>query len=216
MDPTSDPAATTLYADLGVRPDATAEDLRRAYRSLARRLHPDVNEEMGSDERMRRVNHAWAVLGDPTTRAAYDRNLRQPEPPRPLHGAPNHGPLLAPDPAPTLRWLRPSMIVVVILTIIFIATAYVGPHQGNAPPVTTGATIRGTPSTEPLSGLVASNLVGKCLLGLSGYDAIVPCFEHNDGLVVGQTAHSADCPVGTVVHQLAGRSQFVCLAGKTP
>ena len=66
----------TLYDVLGVAPDADEAALRRAYVALARRHHPDVAG--GDTVRMRAVNAAWATLGDPVRRAAYDRSLLPP------------------------------------------------------------------------------------------------------------------------------------------
>jgi len=61
------------YGILGVARTATDEDIRRAYRRLARKYHPDVSKEPDAEARMREVNEANAVLGDPERRAAYDR-----------------------------------------------------------------------------------------------------------------------------------------------
>jgi curved DNA-binding protein CbpA len=62
------------YETLGVRRDATAAEIRRAYRRLARRFHPDVVPSAGAD--MAAVNEAWRTLGDPGRRAAYDSRTR--------------------------------------------------------------------------------------------------------------------------------------------
>ncbi len=59
------------YAILEVDPRATAEQIRAAYRALARKFHPDAIG--GSQERMVALNHAWETLRDPRRRAAYDR-----------------------------------------------------------------------------------------------------------------------------------------------
>src|SRR5690606_38286339 len=61
------------YRDLGVERDATADDIKKAYRKLARKYHPDVSKEPDAEERMRAVNEAYAVLSDPEKRAAYDQ-----------------------------------------------------------------------------------------------------------------------------------------------
>ena len=66
-----------LYAVLGVSSTATPEQLREAYRDLARRLHPDVAGSSHSDAiRMAEVNHAWSVLSDPVSRRDYDMSQR--------------------------------------------------------------------------------------------------------------------------------------------
>jgi curved DNA-binding protein len=61
------------YETLGVPRDATAEDIKKAFRKLARKYHPDVSKEKDADARMKDVNEAYAVLSDPEKRAAYDQ-----------------------------------------------------------------------------------------------------------------------------------------------
>jgi curved DNA-binding protein len=61
------------YQTLGVMRDATAEDLKKAFRKLARKYHPDVSKEADAELRMREINEAYAVLSDPEKRAAYDQ-----------------------------------------------------------------------------------------------------------------------------------------------
>lgn len=73
----------TYYELLGVDPDASPEDIQRAYRLLARRHHPDVAPDADRGT-MAAVNGAWAVLGDPVRRRNYDAGLGRPQaPPRP-------------------------------------------------------------------------------------------------------------------------------------
>lgn len=66
-------SARDLYADLGVGTDASTEQVRRAYRALARRLHPDLNPAPDASVRFARVAAAYAVLADPARRATYDQ-----------------------------------------------------------------------------------------------------------------------------------------------
>jgi len=61
------------YETLGVPRDATAADIKKAFRKLARKYHPDVSKEKDADARMKEINEANAVLSDPEKRAAYDR-----------------------------------------------------------------------------------------------------------------------------------------------
>ena len=61
------------YETLGVARDATAEDIKKAYRRMARKYHPDVSKEPDAEARMKEVNEANAVLSDPEKRAAYDQ-----------------------------------------------------------------------------------------------------------------------------------------------
>ena len=57
----------------GVAGDATAEDIKKAYRKLARQFHPDVSKEPDAAKRMSAINEANTVLSDPEKRAAYDQ-----------------------------------------------------------------------------------------------------------------------------------------------
>ena len=61
------------YRTLGVARDAPAEAVKKAYRKLARKYHPDVSREPEAEKRMKEVNEAYAVLSDPEKRAAYDQ-----------------------------------------------------------------------------------------------------------------------------------------------
>src|SRR5262249_9707488 len=61
-----------LYAVLGVERGATAEDIHRAYRRLARELHPDVNTSADAPARFAHVSKAYSVLKDPEKRRRYD------------------------------------------------------------------------------------------------------------------------------------------------
>ncbi len=61
------------YQTLGVARDADADALKRAYRKLARRYHPDVSKEADAEEHFKAVNEAYEVLKDPEKRAAYDQ-----------------------------------------------------------------------------------------------------------------------------------------------
>ena len=61
------------YETLGVPRTATLDDIKRAYRKLARKFHPDVNKEKDAEARFKEVGEAYAVLKDPEKRAAYDR-----------------------------------------------------------------------------------------------------------------------------------------------
>jgi len=61
------------YATLGVPRDATEDDIKKAFRKLARKYHPDVSKEKDAEARMKEVNEAYAVLSDPEKRVAYDQ-----------------------------------------------------------------------------------------------------------------------------------------------
>jgi molecular chaperone DnaJ len=64
--------ARDLYAILGVAQDASQEDIKRAYRQLARQLHPDVSRAPDAEERFKQVSAAYEILSDPRKRQQYD------------------------------------------------------------------------------------------------------------------------------------------------
>src|ERR1044072_5004890 len=61
------------YETLGVPRDASNEDIRKAYRKLARENHPDVNKDPGADDRFKEISEAYEVLRDPDKRTRYDQ-----------------------------------------------------------------------------------------------------------------------------------------------
>src|ERR1700752_1842790 len=65
-------AATDFYQTLGVDRTATAEEIQRAYRKLARTYHPDVNKDPTAERRFQDISEAYDVLSDPETRQRYD------------------------------------------------------------------------------------------------------------------------------------------------
>ncbi|MEW5975525.1 MAG: J domain-containing protein [Acidobacteriota bacterium] len=68
---------TNYYEALNVRPDATEEQIEEAFRRLARRVHPDLNQDSpkAAEDRMKLLNRIRETLTDPAKRAAYDRQL---------------------------------------------------------------------------------------------------------------------------------------------
>ena len=65
--------AKDLYNVLGIEKGANEQEIKRAYRRLAREYHPDVNKSAGADEKFKEVQSAYDVLSDPQKRARYDQ-----------------------------------------------------------------------------------------------------------------------------------------------
>jgi len=189
--------ARTLYDVLGVVPTAGADEVRRAYLAKARETHPDryvdasAVERNSAEGRMREVNEAWRVLGNPRRRRRYDLELM---PPR-------SGPTGASDVRftsrtdgtmpevieyeeidGTARIIRglPWLIVVVVLFAIFVFTAYAA---------TGGAK---TPTPTP------ANNLGRCVRSV-GDSAVEPaaCGSSGARLVIATVDPTQQCPAGS-------------------
>ena len=87
------------YEAMGLSRKARTADIKRAYKRLARKYHPDLNPgDRRAEETFKAINEAYAVLGDPARRKAYDRDM---------NGAPSPRP--APAPAPGTAWDASAM-----------------------------------------------------------------------------------------------------------
>jgi len=63
----------SLYETLGVSENASADEIKKAYRKLARKYHPDINKEAEAQEKFKEINAAYEVLSDPEKKAQYDQ-----------------------------------------------------------------------------------------------------------------------------------------------
>lgn len=66
--------SASLYDTLGVNENASKEEIKKAYRRLARKYHPDVNKEKGAEEKFKEINAAYEILKDDTKRQQYDQH----------------------------------------------------------------------------------------------------------------------------------------------
>ncbi len=64
-----------LYAILGVAPNASDDEIKKVYRSLAMRFHPDRNDAPGAEVRFKSITKAYEILSDPAKRADYNQSV---------------------------------------------------------------------------------------------------------------------------------------------
>ena len=68
-----DPMARDYYEILGVQRTAAKDDIKKAFRNLARQFHPDINKEADAESKFKEINEAYGILSDDDQRARYDR-----------------------------------------------------------------------------------------------------------------------------------------------
>ncbi|WP_176636762.1 DnaJ domain-containing protein, partial [Streptococcus sobrinus] len=61
------------YDRLGVSKDASQDEIKKAYRKMSKKYHPDINKEPGAEEKYKDIQEAYETLGDEQKRAAYDQ-----------------------------------------------------------------------------------------------------------------------------------------------
>jgi molecular chaperone DnaJ len=64
-----------LYAILGVAPNASDDEIKKVYRALAMRYHPDRNQALGAEARFKAVTKAYEILSDPARREEYNQSV---------------------------------------------------------------------------------------------------------------------------------------------
>ncbi len=221
------------YEVLGVPRQADHDQIRRAYLSAARRWHPDhhsgrpVAETERAEQAMRRVNQAWAVLGDKASREAYDRQLI-PQTGAPVGSTGAQGfrtddgviridpRLLDPEFLTARRDAQldeistrsslvlraaPILAVLGLLVAIFVFTAYARDSIDR-------------PSNTPIAGprLGAGIAANDCVVVTSGPALLeVPCTATADGRVFGARLPDGQCPLGTDREVVLSNGSIVCL-----
>ena len=178
------------YRRLGVAPDATAEQIRAAYREAARRHHPDARAargSAGSDDEMAAVNEAWRVLSDPVARARYDADLGGGTDParRDAFAGSTHGvPTVQPRRDPFARYQNPPRFpwrfILMLIGVATVAILGIGALPDPAEPT-------------PIDNVIR---VGSCV----SIDAVrlevdeADCDDPYDGVVEQVVPFDATCP----------------------
>lgn len=221
----------THYTTLGVRADASTDEMRKAYLAAARQWHPDrfagksPLETKQAEDRMRKLNEAWAVLGDSTSRRRYDLELSSLSSGATTVGEAVHRQggvsridprLLDPEFLAARRRsieedteVRHSSVVRVITVLgffgllagIFIFTAYANGSSRTAPT-----------TTFPAPDLGIGVDAGTCVRQMSD-GSLQPrsCEDLNDGRVMGARTLEGSCPAFTVRELLLPNELVVCL-----
>ena len=175
----------THYDTLGVASSASAEQIREAYRSLARRHHPDRSATSDSG-RMHDINEAYRVLSDPARRAVYDASVRQPgRSPGPWEPGPAASPAGAPPPLlgpPRMPWRTLGVAGLVAIVGVFVLAQFTEPAE-----------------PMPPDGILRN---GDCVEIEPDNDAReVACTGEGDLIVRAFVPFDATCPNGTEPHR---------------
>lgn len=198
---------TTHYERLGLEPDANPQQIKQAYRTLARMMHPDVvgTDQVRRADAMSELNEAFRILRDPERRRRYDASLRgevlAPETPA---GEVAERPewLVDETPEPMVFTRLPRVFVVGVLgaalLILFIISLFA--FTSNDP-------VKGI---DPVDGVVA---VGSCVAvgAVGGQVGETSCDGLEEGTVTALVGFDQDCPTGTITFQSQSVSTKVCV-----
>ncbi|MPY95443.1 MAG: DnaJ domain-containing protein [Acidimicrobiia bacterium] len=223
--------AANHYATLGVPASASADEIRRAYRAQARRLHPDRHlasppEEAARAEReMREVNAAWEVLSDTGAKQRYDLELalarasaaRVPTGPRPRPGPPVSNAARWPPstsaPGPHAHvevapgdglWTAMIRALPWAVVIVVLGAIFVFTAFAAGRSDDRGAT------TDQYVLPTAS--VGDCVRFRSATRlALVDCSSPNEGEIIEKVPNGRPCPSGTTSRYLPDEGLYACI-----
>lgn len=183
----------TLYDTLAVGPDASAAEIRAAYRRAARAHHPDTHGE-SSAARMAEVNEAWRVLSDPVRRRTYDLTLAQPAAATEfVAGArsagttatfvePAHNPLARYQDPPRIPWRFMGFLLLAGIALVVL-----------------GVLTAGDPVPRQVDNVLDP---GDCVIIEANGDAAERlCDEPHDGVVEVLLTAEVGCPGGSEPHR---------------
>lgn len=170
------------YEVLGVSHSASAEDIRSAFRRLAREHHPDTSEHPNSVKTMAEINRAWSVLSDPVKRFDYDRSLRKRETSTHSAHRESHDFVDVSPPVPVYpaRFPWRGILFFAVLAIVAVLVIHA--------------------TAKPVGPEVPDNLLvaGSCIeVDTERFAREVSCMNSYDGVVRELVALDRDCPSDT-------------------
>ena len=184
------------YDVLGVTQSASPADVRKAYRTLVRRQHPDVSNSSDHGA-ISAINEAWSVLSDPVKRAAYDRTLSSAHHELRVVAAEHDVDMVYPR--AQFPWRSMVVLAVLGIAVVLILNAFASPSTPRPP----------DQLLQP----------GSCVnIDSMNYAFEVSCSEPYDAQVVQFVALDMPCPSGTEIHpdrQGMGRACVVGAASST-